>query len=331
MPRLYLIAFATAACLASPILMASAPADGGGELRIITPQDPPTPLTGTLTEQLAAVTPTQPRGRIWALASAIGGQVTMVASRESVGSNLDPYLRRTIEQVDRNLDSIVLRGMDRVIARRDPQSERLFMRLNPALVSDVPPPEREKVAFQRLIAELEPLPQRQSWDRIVVVTPHYRAFEQSGLASRLSGVGVYFQELPGANELTDGGRHEVVEPDGTPGKQRRNRFVALYYYAMISVLDAKTLQVLSQEPWLFDQKIHDSKSDSLSMARSIPVGLLAERLSAFTEQASDRALGRTLNLIIDVRDLKVIQPGAQTPAAPTPAPSTPPPAATTPR
>lgn len=282
-------------------------------LRLIKADESPARPTGTLSEQIAAVTPAQPRGKIWALASAIGGQVMVVTPKLQVGSNLDPYVRNAAELVDKSLDALVLRGMDRAVARRDPDSERIFMRLNPVTMHDVPPPQREKVAFERLVAELTPIAQRQSWDRIVVVTPHYRAFEQNGLGSKLYGIGVYFQELYNVSE------YDVVEPDGQPGRQRRSRFVALLYYAMISVLDAKTLQILSQEPWLIDQRIHDSNSASLSMARSIPVDVLAERLSEFAEQASDRALGRTLNLIIEVKDLKVVKPGAEQPAPVLPA------------
>src|SRR4029453_15512760 len=39
------------------------------------------------------------------------------------------------------------------------------------------------------------LPQRLEWDRIVVATPAYRALEQSGVASKLQGFGIFSEPL----------------------------------------------------------------------------------------------------------------------------------------
>lgn len=84
-----------------------------------------------------------------------------------------------------------MRGLDRVLDRRFPNTDRVFMRLNPAQLDGVPPHEREHVALERLITELRRMPQRAEWDRIVVVTPHYRGFERAGLGSKLHGVGIF--------------------------------------------------------------------------------------------------------------------------------------------
>jgi hypothetical protein len=202
---------------------------------------------------------------IYALASAIGGELSYVIAKEEVGSRMDPYERYALPFPDYTLDAIVLRGLDRVIARRFPDTDRVFMRLRPAQLADVAPPDRERVAFERLTAELQKMPQRKDWDRIVVVTPHYRAFERSGLGSRLHGVGMYVQDL------TSYALYDVIEPDGTPGQQRRSRYLALYYYAKLFILDAKTLQVLESAPWMIDEKIHDSQSDAVNIARSLSV------------------------------------------------------------
>ena len=42
-----------------------------------------------------------------------------------------------------------------------------------------------------IVAALEDMPQRTASDRIVVVTPAYRALEQSGLPSKLQGFGIF--------------------------------------------------------------------------------------------------------------------------------------------
>lgn len=247
---------------------------------------------------------------VYALASAIGGQLSRVVANPSVGTHTDPYERVTLRITDHSLDAMVLRGLDRVVARHAPDSERVFMRLNPLVLDDVPPVEREKVAFERLTAEISRWPQRHQWTRIVIVTPHYRAFERNGLGSRLHGVGLFVQNLENLVE------YDVVEPDGTPGAQKRNRYVALYYYATVYVLDAKTLEVIESQPWLIDEKIHDSKSDAIHVGNQLDANRLAERIEVFAERASNTALARTLRGTVEVRPIRPVgEPAAPTPPA----------------
>ena len=237
-----------------------------------------------------------------ALASAIGGQLSVVLAKEEVGSRMDPYRRLALPINDYTLDGIVLRGMDRTVARLRPDSERIFMRLNPVLLDDVPPDQREQVAMQKLLAEIRDWPQRQQWERIYVVTPHFRGFERNGLGSKLYGIGMYVQDLENASDF------EVIEPDGTPGVKRRSRFVALYYYATMIVLDAKSLTVLDVQPWLIDEKIHDSNSTAIRMEGQIDPQTFAARLEKFAESASFNALGRTLGGRVEPGDLTPVPP-----------------------
>jgi hypothetical protein len=262
------------------------------------------PDTAT-TPSAPATEPGAPKA-VYALASAIGGELGYVIAKEEVGSRMDPYERHALPFPDYTLDAIVLRGLDRVIARRFPDTDRVFMRLRPAQLSDVAPPDRERVAFERLTAELQKMPQRQQWERIVVVTPHYRGFERSGLGSKLHGVGMYVQDL------TSYALYDVIEPDGTPGQQRRSRYIALYYYAKLFILDAKTLQVLESAPWLIDEKIHDSQSDAVNIARSLSVEQLSRRLKVFVERASTQALGSTLRGTVEGGEITPV--GAPPPA-----------------
>lgn len=239
-------------------------------------------------EEPAPPPATDEKKAIYAVASAIGGQLSYIIAKTSVGSNLEPYERTTLPIPDYTLDAIVMRGIDRVVARRFPDTDRVFMRLNPSQLEGVPAHERERVAFERLTAELQLMPARAQWDRIVVVTPHYRGFERAGLGSKLHGVGMFVQDLNNSTE------YDVVEPDGTPGELRRNRYIALYYYAKLFILDAKTLQVLESSPWLIDEKIHDSNSTAINIARSLNLEQLSKRLEVFVEKASTEALARTL-------------------------------------
>jgi hypothetical protein len=184
----------------------------------------------TTVSEAPATEPLAPKP-IYALASAIGGELGYVIAKEEVGSRMDPYERHALPFPDYTLDAIVLRGLDRVIARRFPDTDRVFMRLRPAQLSDVAPPDRERVAFERLTAELQKMSQRQNWERIVVVTPHYRGFERSGLGSKLHGVGM----CSGPQR-----RYHVIEP--TAGAQLKATALC---YTQIFVLDVKTLQVLA--------------------------------------------------------------------------------------
>jgi hypothetical protein len=237
---------------------------------------------------------------VYALASAIGGQINYSAAAESVGSHIDRTVRRTLPVPDASVDATVLRGLDRVIAKRFPNSDRLYMRLNPAQLDGVPAPDRDRVAFDRLTAEIQRWPERQQWERIVLVTPHYRAFESSGLGSKLHGVGMYVQNLNNNSE------YDTIEPDGTPGAKQRNRYVALYYVATVYILDAKSLRVLSSEPWTFDEKIHDSNAAGNDVARAIDVDKLAARLETFVQNAAETAVARTLGGRIEAGEIKTI-------------------------
>ena len=264
-----------------------------GELRLVRPEDPlPARPVPTFSGDKKVI----------ALASAIGGQLNMVVQKTGTGSNMDPFERATVNMPDHTLDAIVLRGLDRVVSRSMPDTERVFMRLNPALLDDVPPQDRERVALGRLVEEIGRWPQRQQWDKIVVVTPHYRGFERAGLGSKLHGIGLY---VPNPNNVAE---YDVVEPDGKPGAKQRSTYVALYYYAMMVVIDAKTLKVLDSQPWLIDEKIHDSNSDAVNMARSIPVDVLAARIENFAESATNVALTRTLGGIVEPGTLREVKP-----------------------
>ena len=250
------------------------------------PAEPEKPAPPPLTES-------GERKPVYAIASAIGGQLNYIVAKQSVGSHLEPFERSTLPVPDYSLDAIVMRGIDRVVARRFPDTDRVFMRLNPSQLEGVPPPDRERVAFERLTAELQKMPARAQWDRIVVVTPHYRAFERAGLGSKLHGVGVFVQGL-NTDSTEKEGRYEVIEPDGTPGQMRKNNYIALYYYAKLFILDARTLQVLEEAPWLIDEKINNTSTDAISIAKSLTIEQLSSRLEVFAEKASSEALTRTL-------------------------------------
>lgn len=271
-----------------------------------TPAQPPLPaVTGT-----PATTP-----KTYALVSAVGDQINYVRQRMQTGTNFEGYRRATLQINDKSIDSAVLRGMDRVLARREPDSQRVFLRLSPGELDNVLPEHRERVALDKLKTELAKLPQRDTWDRIIIITPHYRMSEMRGLAGKLHGVGVYIQGMDtNVDELNSpitGGQlavegPETKMPDGSTGT-RSSKYIALYAYTQIWVLDAKSLAVLQNDAWLFDEKIYDPQSASLDVARQLTPDQLAARFEAFTERAAGRALASTVP-VVEAGDLKVVEP-----------------------
>jgi len=258
--------------------------------------DARTPATAAT---LPSFAPGQP---VVAIASAVGGEISRVMAKFTTGSNLDPYVRQRETLTDSALDAVIMRGVDRVVARTLPDAERIYLRLNPVTIDGVRPEQRDAASFERLLAEIRTWPQRQQWDRIVIVTPRYLHGERAGMGAKLHGVGLYIQNL---ENLTD---YPVVEPDGTPGQQRRNRYVALYYYATLTILDAKTLRIIEQKPWFMDEKIHDSNSTATHMANMLTTDQIVRRLEVFAEEASARALSSTLSGRVEPGELQVVPP-----------------------
>ncbi len=280
---------------------------------------------GLLTTSAAAQSPAQPSApsasspspapKTYALVSAVGDQINYVRQRMQTGTNFEGYRRATLQINDKSVDAAVLRGMDRVLARREPDSQRVFLRLSPGELANVRPEDRERVALDKLKSELSKLPQRQSWDRIIIITPHYRMSEMRGLAGKLHGVGVYIQGMEtnvdeGSSPITGGQLSiegpETKLPDGSAGT-RSSKYIALYSYTQIWVLDAKSLAVLQNDAWLFDEKIYDPQSAALDVARQLTPDQLADRFEAFTERAAGRALASTVP-VVEAGDLRVIEP-----------------------
>jgi hypothetical protein len=246
--------------------------------------------------------PAASKPRTYALVSAVGDQINFAARRMETGTNFEGYRRTRLAISDKSVDAAVLRGMDRVLARREPDSTRVFLRLAPGELDGVPAPKREEVALAKLRAELSKLPQRAQWDQIIIITPYYRMSEMRGLAGKLHGVGLYVQsmdtnvdalgaEATGGQVMVEG--PETVMPDGTPSV-RSSKYLALYSYTQVWILDAKTLEVIRNEPWMFNEKINDITSGALDAFRQLPPEKLAERFESFAERAAGRALAQTV-------------------------------------
>jgi hypothetical protein len=151
--------------------------------------------TGLAYGQAATEAANSVKPRVYALVAAVGEQFSVVYEVQSIGSHLSPYRRSTTEVPNNILNRLALHGLDKAIANIDPDSTRIYMAFSAAQMAGVAPSERESVAISKIVAELEKMPERKEWDRIVIATPAYRALELNGLASKLQGFGLFSEPL----------------------------------------------------------------------------------------------------------------------------------------
>ncbi len=262
--------------------------------------------------------------KTYALISAVGDQLDYVTRKQETGSHLDPFNRVKMKVAGNALNASVLRGLDKVLDDTDPGSKRVYMSLAPIEMNGVRPQDREKVAIGKIVAALEKIPQRKDWDKIIVVTPSFRASEFNGMGTKLQGLGVFVQPLYAGTMNDDSGD---IDLDGagmgdaadTPdGKQTRSkRYVAPYSYTQLWVLDAKTLEVLEKNDRYDNQKYFDPMATAINVANTISTEDLAKRLSSLIEKSASRALsGTTIGTRVDIGDIKRVPSGSTAPAEP---------------
>ena len=149
----------------------------------------------------AMPTPSAQSPQVVALVAAIGDRFEVVRQRRQVGSNIEPFTRRTIQVPNQALNYAVLRGLDQAVADDEPQAKRVLLQWTmPTELADrlekTPGQHRQELVLGALLPYMQSLPQRQSWDRIEVLVPAYIYTPMKGMGTRLSGIGVYIQPLP---------------------------------------------------------------------------------------------------------------------------------------
>lgn len=246
------------------------------------------------------------RPRTYALISAVGDQFTYLRQKQSVGSHLEPYVRRTMKVPGLDLDAAILHGLDRVIAEREPESKREYMRLNPLEMEKVRPQDREAVAIGKLVSVLEKYPQRANWDQIIVVTPSYQYIEANGMGSKLHGIGLYVQplyagKLPTNESMLDDfdtvGGEETVAPEDRRKKTTSKRYVAPFSYTQLWIIDAKTLKVIQKETRRDAIKLFDPDSTAINVENSLSRDQLNSQIMSFIERSSSRALREAIGTV----------------------------------
>ena len=253
--------------------------------------------------------------QVFALVSAVGDQFTYVRQRESTGSNIiDNNNRRTLKAQNNGLNLSVLRGLDTAIGNAHPDSERVYISLNPAEMEGVLPQNREAVAIGKIVSELEKRPERATWDKIIVATPTYLLSERSGMGPKLHGLGVYVQPLTGGSiEGSDGnpevdvssqGESDTTNPED--GKKNKSKiYVAPYSYIAVYVIDPKTMRVIEKNARHDFQKLNDPTSTALDIGRSIPLDVLANSVGALIERSAARAVsGTEIGVTVQIEEVK---------------------------
>jgi hypothetical protein len=255
--------------------------------------------------------------QVFALVSAVGDQFTYVRQKESTGSNIiDNNVRRTLKAQNNGLNLSVLRGLDTAIGNAYPDSERVFITLNPTELDNVLPQDREAVAIGKLVSELEKLPERAKWDKIIVATPTYLQSERRGMGPKLHGLGIYVQPLTGGSlegqdgnpeiDVSNQGESDTTNPED--GKKNKSKvYVAPYSYIQVYVIDAKTMRVLEKNARHDFQKLNDPNSTAIDVGRSIPMDVLAKSVGDLIERSAARAVGETeFGVSVTIQEVKPV-------------------------
>lgn len=262
----------------------------------------------------AAATPA--KKQTFALVSAVGDQFTYVRQKESTGSNIiDNNIRKTMKVEGNGLNLAVLRGLDTAIGNAHPDSDRIYITLSAAEMEGVLPQNREEVAIGKIVSELSKHPDRLNWEKIIVATPKYLFTEREGMGPKLHGLGVYVQPLTGGSiegsidqaeiDVSAQGTSDTTDPNDTKSKNKSKIYVAPYSYIQVYVLDPKTMRVVEKIARHDYTKLNDPNSTAIDIGRSIPLDVLATRMTSLIERSAARAVGETeVGVTVTIQEVK---------------------------
>lgn len=241
-----------------------------------------------------------------AVVAAVGDRIGLVRQRKSVGSNLAPYSRHSMQVPGGSLNMAVLKGLDEALELEEPDAEHVLMAWNPPeelaqRLDKAPGSDREKLMLAEVLAFLKGMPERAKWTRIELVVPYFSGLQLNGLGNRLSGVGIYIQPLKNERvQLTaegdieeapdsDAGTRTTVNPnDGT--KRASATYIAPYFYFERLTLDAQTLNILKRQRMFEHTKYADPESTAVDPAKQVSPSVLAERLVGLVERAAFKSV-----------------------------------------
>jgi hypothetical protein len=266
-------------------------------------------------DAIESTTPAKPR--IYALVAAVGDQFTYATEVQSTGTHLNP-VRSTPFEIPKNvLNRVVLNGLDSAINTLDPASQRAYFALSAARMDGIPKPKQESAALESVVAELNKMPERLNWYRILVATPTYESLAQNKMPGKIMGLGMFDQPLCQAECYNRGDEINPEPLDGVSAltsedkTTRARTFVAPFSYINVWVLDPKTLEVLDRQRSLDHQKLAESVNTP-RMSQTETQAYLARRIIGLVEtSASEAVLRSDANLRrgeVEIRTIKRVPP-----------------------
>ncbi|WP_077036664.1 hypothetical protein [Pelomonas sp. KK5] len=250
-----------------------------------------------------AQAPAVVKPQVVALVAAVGDQIDVVRQRESVGSNREPFSRKTMAVNGQALNLAVLKGLDRAVAEGEPQSTRVMLAWSsPPELADrlmkVSGAEREALVLEALKSYLKNVPERANWDRIEAVVPSYFYESVKGLGRKLSGVGFYVQPLKNNKVVMN--ENGNIEMDAVSDKRADLRtvdpntgnigysdvYIAPYLYIQRVTFDAKTLEVTGRQRMFGSTKYADPTATQIDVGDQIPLNVMTAKLLDVVERSA---------------------------------------------
>jgi len=260
------------------------------------------------------------QGRSYLLVSAFGDRWSFVVRRKSVGSNIEPFVRRTLPTGNHELNKLVLKGLNDALAAREPQSTRRLLSVNPRELSQASADRREQAALDAALVAVRELPGRADMDEVIIVTPALSLSQEDAMAPRLHGAGVIAQPVlsdqlrilgsvgPGGagsymaddplgqkDPGSSSGGYDVVTPDG---KEHTSwQYMGIYFHARVYRYDARTLELISRVTRFDSFKYNDPNAGDLNYLRRIPASVIAEKLITLVVESSKSAVTDALGVV----------------------------------
>lgn len=258
----------------------------------------------------AQTAPAPARPLTYVLVSAVGDKFDVVSEKPNVGSHLEYYRRNRLDANGNILNLMVLRDLNQSVAAKDPDSKRILLSMGLPDTASVAAEEREQFTIAAILGELQTREQeRKGWDRMIVVTPAYRAQEQNNMASKLQGMGVFIQPLCQTDvescdlSVPSLSGPQAVTPEGEPVVA--NTFIAPYTYIVVWEVDPASMTVIRKTPVFNDQKISDPHINARDIDRRVVATQMIRLIGASIHDGLKRA---GLTGKVEVREVKAIAP-----------------------
>lgn len=243
----------------------------------------------------ASTAPSKPR--TYALVSAIGEHFSAVTEVMSTGSHLPPYRRRALEAGGNILNLLVLRQLDQQVGAMAPDSKRVFISFPESKIPRVPPNRRAQATYDAVVAELQSHPERANWDRILLVTPAYRAQDKDGMGSKLQGMGLFIEPMCQSNVDSCANNTAPVSgpmaerPDGS--MEPANGYIAPYFYITVWELDAANFDVIEKLEVFEQHRMLGDDNRPGAVLQSVDRTRLATQVSTLVGTSLRAALRQT--------------------------------------